>query len=145
LFFSYFTCVILLSLALCGLWQIMRGVWQACFAAKQTCRASLLVVVRDSQEEIEGIIRSLLLEMADDLKWYELVVIDHASADITPAILDRLATAYSELKVVHLPATGRPVTEGIAFCQGEVICVVDFISRLRPEDFPAVIQKLRKL
>jgi hypothetical protein len=146
LFFSYFTCVVLVSLALYGLWQVLRDVWQACFAARlqHSLQASLLIMVRDSQEQIEGIIRTLLLETADDLKWCELVVIDHASQDITPAILDRLALVSPLIKVVHMPAAVRPAAEGLTFCQGEVICVLDLISRLKPEDLPAAIHKLRQ-
>jgi hypothetical protein len=146
LFFSYFACVMLMSLALYGLWQLARDVWQACFRGglQYSFPVSLLVVVRDSQEQIEGIVRSLLVETADDLKWCELVVIDHASEDITPAILDRLATAESRIRVVHMPAAARPAAEGITFCKGEIICLLDFINRLKPEDFPAVIHKLRQ-
>jgi len=147
LFFSYVTSVMLVSLALYGLWHIIREAWQTCFAARlqHSFRMSLLVMVKDSQEQIEGIVRSLLQETADNLKWCELVVIDHASEDITPAILDRLASAYPQIKVVHMPAAVRPAAEGAAFCQGEVICMLDFISRLKPEDFPEVIHKLRQL
>ncbi|MDR3562399.1 MAG: glycosyltransferase [Negativicutes bacterium] len=146
MFFPYITCVVLVSLALYGLWQLTRDVWQAWFQAglEHSFRASLLLVVRNSQEQIEGMIRSLLLETAADRKWCELVVVDHASEDITPSVLDRLAAADPWIKVVHLPAAARPAAEGIALCQGELICVLDFINRLRPDEFPAVLQKLRQ-
>lgn len=146
MFFPYFACVVLVSLALYGLWRICFGFWRF-FSFGRTdrqFRTSLLVLVKDSQEQVEGLVRLLLQEAACEARWNELVVIDHASRDITPDILDRLALAYPEIKVIHMPADSRPAAEGIALCQGEIICLLDFISRLRPDDFPAIIRKVRR-
>jgi hypothetical protein len=62
------------------------------------------------------------------------VVVDSGSSDLTPLILDRLAGTYQLLKVVHVAASCRPAVEGMAFCQGEVVYVLDLINRVSCAD-----------
>ncbi|MDR3560104.1 MAG: glycosyltransferase [Negativicutes bacterium] len=147
MFFSYVVSVVLVSLALYGLWHLLRDLWAACFAAglAQLLRASLLLVVRNNEEEIEGIVRALLSEMSEEGFWVELVIVDHASEDITPAIIDRLADYYPQIKAVHLPAAARPAVEGIAFCRGEMVCLLDLTGRLRSEDLATAVRWFRQL
>ena len=138
--------MILLSLAVYGLWHIVQDIWGAWVALrgdKRIC-ASLLMVVRDSEQQIEGMVRDLLRLMEGDSFWQEVVIVDYASTDITPAILDRLAARYSQVQAVHLSGAARPVAEGIALCHGEVVYVLDFVNRLYAEDLVSVVNRIQR-
>jgi hypothetical protein len=144
LFFSYIASVILLSLALYGLWHVVRDVWEAyhIHRVNDPMSVSLLLIVRNTEQQIEGMIRYLLQEVAADSFWCELVIVDYASDDITPAILDRLAIDFPQLKVIHLAPAARAVADGMAFCQGEVVYVLDFVNRLRCERFMNTVGRI---
>jgi len=146
LFFSYFASVLLLSLAIYGLWQLIHEVWRAYLAWRlpEPLRASLLIIVNNSEMQIESMVRYLLEQAADDSFWCEFVIIDYASEDITPVILDRLEQHYPMLRVFHLSHLARPISEGIAVCRGEVVYVLDFVNRLRVENFTTAINIIRQ-
>lgn len=132
MFFSYTASVVLVSLALYGLWALVGEFWRMLDATPgdHARPISLIVVVRDQEQRIEGIVRYLVREIEDNRSWCDVVILDHASEDLTPAILDRLAQRYPILKVVHLSREVRPVQEGLAFCDGDLIEVLDFVNRL---------------
>ncbi|MFL5913787.1 MAG: glycosyltransferase family 2 protein [Gaiellaceae bacterium] len=71
-------------------------------------RAPLSVVmpVFNEADGIEGVVRETAAELLDRLDGAELVLVDDASTDATPAILDRLAAEDDRLKVHHAPRNG---------------------------------------
>lgn len=144
--FSYIASVVLLSFALYGVWHIIKDIWRACLAARRSnpVRTSLLLIVRNCEQEIEGMIRYLLHEATLDPFWCELVVVDCASDDITPFILERLADKRPDIKVVRLPEGARPSVEGLNFCHGEVVYVLDTVNRLRTMNFTAAIGQISR-
>lgn len=137
MFFSYIASVVMLSLALYGLWHILRDIWNAYLAPRwdTTPRASLLMVVQNAEQQVEGMVRFLMRDIAGGPAWCDIVVVDYGSEDITPSILDRLAAECPVLKVIHLAGCSRPVSVGITFCQGEVVYVLDFVHRLKCDQF----------
>lgn len=142
--FPYWLTVIIVSLALYGLWHVFRdlmGLWSGGRPGR-TLSASLLVIVRNAEDSVEDNLRRLLYETALEPAWQEIIVVDHASDDLTPAILDRLAACYSLLKIVHLPPAARPVADAIAFCQGEVLEIIDLENRVGSADWDAAIRRL---
>jgi len=144
LLFPYWLTVIIVSLALYGLWHVLRdllGLWSG-RAAGKTLSASLIVIVRNAEDSIEDNLRRLLYETALEPAWQEIIVVDHASDDLTPAILDRLAACYPLLTIVHLPLSARPVVDAIPFCQGEILEIIDLESRVRGADWDAAIRRL---
>ncbi|HMM19564.1 MAG TPA: glycosyltransferase [Selenomonadales bacterium] len=142
MFFSYTISVVLLSLAIYGLCQVLRDLWQFLTAPeweKSPCM-SLLIIVRNMEYRIEGLVRYLLQEAADNPAWCDIVIVDYGSDDLTAAILDRLALSDPILKVIHLASASRPTGEGLAFCQGEIVQILDFVNRLRVEDAGSAIR-----
>lgn len=146
MFFSYFASVVMVSLALYGLWHIVRDIWNAYLAPRwdHAPRASLLMVVQNVEQQVEGMIRFLIRDIAADPAWCDIVVVDYGSEDITPSILDRLARECPLLKVVHLAGCSRPVSVGITFCQGEVVYVLDFVHRLKYDQFMTAMGTLTR-
>jgi hypothetical protein len=136
--------VLIVSLALYGLWHVGRdlhGLW----AGRGDGRApgtSLVVIVRNAEASIEDRLRFLLYETALEPAWQEIVVVDHGSDDLTPAILDRLAAYYPLLKIIHLPLAARPLADAAAYCQGEILEILDLESRVANADWDAALRRL---
>jgi Glycosyltransferases involved in cell wall biogenesis len=144
LLFPHWITVLIVSLALYGLWHFCRdlwGLWPGHTPARQL-NISLLIVVRNAAATIENHLRHLLHETAFNPVWREIVVVDHGSDDLTPAILDRLAASSLLLKVVHLSPLARPVGEAMPFCEGDVVEVLDMVNRLESADWDAAIRLL---
>lgn len=142
--FPYWLTVIIVSLALYGLWHFGRdlcALWTGSGPGRPLS-ASLLVIVRNAEDTVECHLRRLLGETLLDSPWREIVVVDHGSDDLTPAILDRLAAVSAVLKIVHLPPDARPVGEAMPFCCGDIVEVVDLVNRLGNADWDAAIRML---
>ncbi|MDI3538762.1 MAG: hypothetical protein PWR11_913 [Bacillota bacterium] len=93
---------------------------------------SILVIARDDEERIEGVIRWLLglnyLD-AEGRPNFELVVVSAGSKDQTPAIIERLAREAPILTAITLAKTEGAYEQGIALCRGEVICLMDLAKQ----------------
>lgn len=147
MFTSYGESIILVSLAIYGLWHVLRDLWNAYLAPNLPAvpSESLLLVVKNAQNQIEGMVRHLLREAEISERWCDVVIVDAGSHDLTPAILERLALIYPVLKVCYLTADVRPIPQGMALCQGEVVHVLDFVNRLSADDFYSVAATLNRV
>ena len=144
MFLPYWLSVVLLSLALYGLWHFCRdlgGLWGAPLPDRPLT-TSLLVIVRNAEAVVEGRVRDLLHQTAFSSPWQEVVIVDHGSCDLTPAILTRLAAVFPILKVVCLPVGVMPVGEAMAFCQGDIIHILDMEKRIPPDRWAAAVRML---
>lgn len=144
--FPYWLTVIVVALALYGLWHFGRDLCGLFLGRRPAvpAGASLLIVVRDAQDTIEYQLRHLLYETALEAAWEEIVVVDHGSSDLTPAILDRLAAACPLLKIVHLPPAARPLGEALSFCRGDIVVLLDTVARLKGADLCAAARMLAR-
>ncbi|WP_036480217.1 glycosyltransferase family 2 protein [Myxosarcina sp. GI1] len=92
-------------------------------------KISLLVAAKN-EELVIGNSIEMLCNLDYPAEKYEVWAIDDRSTDNTPSILDRLATKYPQLKVVHRrdPATGGKsgaLNQVLPYMQGEIIGVFD--------------------
>lgn len=144
MFLSYSVSVILVSLALYGLWQFIKDVWNWSIALKymQLPTASFVILVHNLEYEVEELLRYLVSEIAENGQDCDVVVVDCGSDDLTPAILRRLAGEMSVLTVVRAGRSVRPVAEVLPMCRGGVVHVLDLTGRLKSRQFMAVVSCL---
>ncbi len=121
-------------LAIYGLFALGSTLWRrakdSLFLSPKATPVSILLMVKNKERVIEGIIRCLLsatLGSAAAIRDYELIVVDDRSADQTPAILERLARQYGCLKLVRmdrLQAAGKSAAEvGLFLCRNQCTLV----------------------
>lgn len=144
MFLSYSASVIMVSLALYGLWYVIKDIWNW-FTTLEFVRlpgASFVILVRNIEYEVEDLMRYLANEIADSGQECDAIIVDCGSDDLTPTILKRLAGEITVLTVVSGGRAVRPVAEVLPLCRGGVVHVLDLTGRLQVEQFMAVVSSL---
>lgn len=106
---------------------------------------SVLVPAHNEAEVIEATVRALHAQTYPDL---EILVIDDASSDDTPAILARLAGELPRLRVLSIPpgqggkGKSRTLNLGLPHARGEVIAVYDADNTPEPDALHLLVAAL---
>ena len=100
-------------------------------------RVSLLVAAKNEEAVISNLV-AMLCSLDYPTDKYEVWAIDDRSTDNTPAILDRLAKEYTQLKVVHRGANAGGGKSGalnqvIPQTFGDIIGVFDADAKVSPD------------
>jgi 1,2-diacylglycerol 3-beta-glucosyltransferase len=100
-------------------------------------QVSLLVAAKNEEVVISNLV-AMLCNLDYPADKYEIWAIDDRSTDNTPAILDRLATEYPQLKVVHRAANAGGGKSGalnqvIPQTFGDIIGVFDADAKVSPD------------
>lgn len=137
---------VVLALALYGLASAIEHVADLArsFRMKGTpTPISLLVLTRNQEEQIEGFVRDLMALVRRDGTPCELLLVDLASTDGTPAILERMARE-ERLRLMRLSSDEPgPAYEAAHFlCTGKVTMVVDLRGKV---DAPALLHTLQSV
>ena len=98
---------------------------------------SLLVAAKNEEAVIANLVK-MLCSLEYPVDKYEVWAIDDRSTDNTPAILDRLAQEYPQLRVVHRSANAGGGKSGalnqiLPLTKGEIIGVFDADAKLTPD------------
>jgi hypothetical protein len=104
---------------------------------------STIIPVHDRPRLVEAAVGSVL---AQSHRPIEVVVVDDASTDETPAVLDGLRAAHSEVTVVHRPVNGGAGLareSGRAVVRGEFVQYLDSDDLLAPRKFEIQVAALR--
>ena len=91
------------------------------------------------------VLRTLLTlrGLTDD---YEIIVTNDGSADYTGALLDELATAYPELRVIHHPRNmgyGHALRSGFAAATKELVFYTDGDAQYDPDELNLLAAEMR--
>jgi glycosyltransferase involved in cell wall biosynthesis len=89
---------------------------------------SIVMPVYNEAEVIEDVVGELKRDVLDHLYRAEIVLVDDASTDETPQILDRLSAEDHRLKVIHAPVNGghgRALRRGFEASRGAWIFQLD--------------------
>lgn len=94
---------------------------------------SFLLLVRNREHQIEGILRSLgYIMRSHRLARSDLVVVDCCSEDETPRIIERLAPEVGNLRLVRLSehvCRGQVACEvGLLACRNRVVVLLDLLG-----------------
>ncbi len=99
---------------------------------------SLLVLVQNQAEHIEAFLRTAAGMMRErpprGCRPGELLVVDLASIDQTPAILERLSRQEPALRLVRIPAerVAEALETSFFLCRGTVAVMVDMRGKVDP-------------
>lgn len=107
-------------------------------------KVSVIVPAKNEAAVIEQTVRHLF---RSDYPDFEVLVIDDASDDETPRILQRLKSEFVDLDVLRLEK-GHPagksyvLNEALSFCKGQVVAVFDADAVMNPEFLRAMVAQL---
>ena len=136
--------VLIYGLALYGLvlllWQLARLLSTHVSASPYL---SLLFVVRNQADIIEGLVREILALHQTSLPLFDLVVIDDSSCDETPQILKRLNRNNAFTFIAGVPDI-QPLEAGLHACRGEVIGHFDLTWQVNPRLVNCLARRLLK-
>lgn len=103
-----------------------------------TVELSIVVPAYNEEEIIKTVIDNLQQKILLSFNSSEIIVIDDASTDRTPAYLDELSKRYDNMVVVHHPRNqghGRSLRTGLDMARGAHVFVCDSDNQSDPEDF----------
>ncbi len=109
---------------------------------------SLLVAAKNEETVIESLVHELCnLQYPSDR--YELWVVDDASSDCTPELLDTLASKYSNLNVLHRPENAGGGKSGalndvLSRTKGEILGVFDADAQVESDLLQSVVPLFQK-
>ncbi|MEW6522476.1 MAG: glycosyltransferase [Bacillota bacterium] len=112
-----------------------------------SCFISLLLVTRDREQVIEGMVRdmtSLLSGLGERNMDFEIIAVDDRSRDDTALILERLARKNRALRVVRVADTGgeSAVQVGLVLCRSKVVLLCEAVGKAEPRLLLSTLERL---
>ncbi|HEX4048708.1 MAG TPA: glycosyltransferase [Elusimicrobiota bacterium] len=101
---------------------------------------SIVISVRNEEQAIGRTVETCHeTDYPADLR--EIIVVNDGSTDGTPKVLGDLARRFPELKVFHLPPSGKrfAMAEGVRRARGEIIVFVDSDTFLFPDSLRHIV------
>lgn len=146
MFLSYTVSVCLLALGIYGFICVIHDTWEWLqqFYSRKVPEITILLVVKNREQDIEYIIRYLAEKIAacSESEKYDIVVADRSSSDLTMPILERLAEEVEFLTVFDMPDSIQSIAGGLPLCWGKAVYVLDVTNRLTTEEFYIAVEKL---
>ena len=132
-------------LAAYGLATLAAGLWHGARRRGQRRNTrpfvSLLLLVRNQEDVVEGVVRELLgiaYLSRPGLTNYELVAVDDGSADSSGEIMERLARGCQRIKFVRLDRLRESAESaaqvGLFLCRSRVVLLLDLRGPFPPEE-----------
>lgn len=140
---GYETAVIIISLALFGIYCLVEELWQY-HRRKPMPAVTVLLFVQNAEHEIEHLVRTVL-RITEKHSDSELIVIDIASNDMTRAILAHLAEEEESIRIIHRTAERHAIRDGIALARGHIIHLCDLVHRTDSDNCLAYLERLARI
>ncbi len=108
---------------------------------------SLSVPIYNEEGSIEELFEKVRVVMNQSGDRWEIIFVNDGSVDRSEEILDRLATAHREVKVIHFRRNfgqTAAMMAGFDFASGDIIVPMDGDGQNDPEDIPRMLAKLRE-
>lgn len=106
---------------------------------------SLTVPVYNEQDALLPLFEKMRAVMQRHSEPWEIIFVNDGSHDGSPAILDKLAAAHPEVKVIHFRRNfgqTAAMMAGFDFASGHTIIPLDGDGQNDPEDIPRMLAKL---
>lgn len=110
-------------------------------------KLSIVIPAHNEEDLIEKVVSDICSELNRESIKNEIIIVDDNSEDSTPAIIDRLARNYDNIKAIHRkPPTGfgRAIREGIDNVTGDVIVMVMGDVSDDPKDIVRYFRKIEE-
>ncbi|WP_188882631.1 glycosyltransferase family 2 protein [Alicyclobacillus cellulosilyticus] len=107
-------------------------------------RLSVVVPVFNEQDVIRITHQRLCSVLAALGEPYEIVYVDDGSQDETPAILDEMAAAHPDVRVIHFSRNfghQAAISAGIDHARGDAVVVIDADLQDPPELIPRLVER----
>lgn len=140
---GYETAVIIISLALFGIYCLIEELWQY-KRRRPMPTVTILLFVQNAEHEIEHLIRTAMRIVEQHVD-SELIVVDIASNDMTRAILAHLAEEEEQIRIIHRTAEHHAIAGGIALARGQIIHVCDLVHRTDTDSSLAYLERLARI
>lgn len=106
---------------------------------------NIFVPAKNESRVIESTVRKLF---QIDYPNFDVLVIDDASTDNTVEILTRLKEEFPRLNILSRPAGSLPgksaaLNDALPLCKGDVVCVFDADSSVKPDFFNVILHDLQ--
>lgn len=104
-------------------------------------KLSVVIPVYNEERWLDGLVKRV--QAVDMPK--ELILVNDRSTDGTPAILDRIAKEYDNVRVFHQPKNmgkGAALREGFKHCTGDAVIVQDADWEYDPAEYPKLVQPI---
>src|SRR5436305_1748949 len=86
---------------------------------------SFVVIAYNEERNIEATLRSIVA--LDDMRDFEIVVVNDGSKDATAAVVERVAVLHSQIRLITQANAGRGAARatGVMAAEGEYIAFID--------------------
>lgn len=136
--------VIIISLAMFGLYAIIEELWHIRWRSQEASSVTILLIVQNAEAVLERLVRTILEDCVTS-EQTELVIADVASTDRTRAILYHLAEETETLRIVHSETKRQAIADGMVIARGDFIQVCDLMHRVNAEECTDYLGRLAKV
>ena len=139
--FSYCVSVVLLSFAIFGGYCFIKDLWlwHKELKIKEHYPFSIVVLVKDIEEDIEEMIRHLMLEIEIAEMNCDVIIYDDYSQDLTFSIAKRLEREYASLMVIQYNEQNSSFQAMSNAAKGDFIQFLDTIHCINPKEFCEIV------
>ncbi len=144
MFFSYTASVVLLALAIYGLWNVGKDCLEWLAQSRRSALPSISIVlyVRDAEYVIEDLLYCIFHELDKDTESIDLLLVDGGSRDLTVAIMERMTAEREEVRLIALAESYRSVHDVLPLCRGGSIHLFDMANRMTPGECLSTVHLL---
>jgi len=108
-------------------------------------KLSILIPVYNEQSYIRRIVERVIAQNIPGIDEKELVIVNDASTDRTPAVLEQLQTEYPEIRLFHQTKNqgkGAAIARAVQECTGDIALFQDADLEYDPADYPALLRPI---
>jgi len=105
-------------------------------------KVSVVIPVFNEDQFLEELVRRVIASKIA----YEILIIDDASTDQTPKIIEKIIKKYPIIEAITLPKNkgkGNAIHQGIAKASGEIILIQDADLEYDPQEYPKLLKPIQ--